>query len=64
MNKNHPDYHYLVNQIPRLDDVTKARFARLAGQNFQRVSDRLKQLVTEDVEAHYVEEDELVPAVA
>ena len=64
MNKNHPDYHYLVNQIPGLDEGTKARFARLAGQNFQRVSDRLKQLVTEDVEANYVEEDELVPAVA
>jgi hypothetical protein len=50
MESTHPEYHYLVNQIPGLTEEQKAAFARKAKSQFQRISDRLAQLVAEDVQ--------------
>lgn len=60
MERNHPNYHYLVNQIPTLTEEQKARFDQLCKDRFQRTSDRLAQLVIEDIQA----QDAPVPAEA
>lgn len=52
MDSNHPEYHYLVNQIPGLTEEQKAAFYRKAKANFQRVSDRLAMVVIADVEGN------------
>ena len=61
MEKAHPNYHYLVNQVPGLSEEDKARFDQLCRARFQRTSDRLKQLIVEDIEAHASEIVECEP---